>query len=169
MAANPFTQSDAGSSPVPPLNRAIVAQADSVVMSGASWFWWIAGLSVVNTVMIHSGTDRTFVIGLGFTMLADIIFKDLMVVALVIDVVVLSVFAGFGLMARKGHLWAFVTGIVLYTLDSLIYVLGQDWMSVGFHAFALFYMVRGALALRTALKAAANPPPEAAAPPVASA
>ena len=39
MAENPFTQPDAVSRPVPSLNRAIVAQADAVVMSGASWFW----------------------------------------------------------------------------------------------------------------------------------
>ena len=119
--------------------------------------------------MIHSGTDRSFVVGLGFTLLADAIFKDLFVVALAIDVVALSTFAGFGWLARKGHLWAFVTGIALYGLDGVIYVFLQDWMSVGFHVFALFYMVRGALALRVALQAAANPPPETAAPPVASA
>jgi hypothetical protein len=154
MAENPFTKPE-----VPVLNRALVAQADPVVMSGASWFWWIVGLSIINSIMIQSGTDRSFVIGLGFTLLADHIFREVFIVALVIDVTALSLFAGFGWLARKGHLWAFVTGIVLYGLDGVIYIFLQDWMSVGFHAFALFYMIRGARALREALRAAANPAP----------
>ncbi len=73
MAANPFTQTDnAHPSVAPahagavPVNRALVAQAEPEVMSGASWFWWIAGLSLVNSIMTHSGSDTGFIIGLGF-------------------------------------------------------------------------------------------------------
>lgn len=155
MAENPFTKPEAV-----PVNRALVAQSEPEVMSGANWFWWIAGLSVVNSIMIHSGTDRSFVIGLGFTLMADAIFQDQLIIALAIDAVALAIIVGLGFLSRNGHLWAFVTGIVLYTLDAGIYILGQDWMSVGFHALALFYMGRGALQLRTALKAAAEAPPE---------
>ena len=50
------------------VNRAIVAQSEPEVMSGASWFWWIAGLSLVNSIMTHSGSDTGFIIGLGFTL-----------------------------------------------------------------------------------------------------
>jgi hypothetical protein len=39
--------------------------------SGASWFFWIAGLSLVNTIMIFMGSDRTFVVGLGVTQVAN--------------------------------------------------------------------------------------------------
>lgn len=163
MADNPFTQTETA-----PIDRAIIAQSDSVITGGAGWFWWIAGLSVVNTIMIHSGTDRSFVIGLGFTLVADAIFKEMKVLAFIIDAIALATFVGFGFLSRKGHLWAFVTGIVLYTLDAGIYVLGQDWMSVAFHGLALFYMIRGAKTLREALKAAAASPPEVAPPPVAT-
>lgn len=155
MAENPFT--DAAANPVS-VDRAVVARSNPLIQSGASWFWWIAGLSVVNTLMIHSGTDRNFVIGLGFTLLADAIFKEIKVIAFIVDAVALATFVGFGLLSRKGYLWAFITGIVFYTLDAGIYVLGQDWMSVAFHGLALFYMIRGAKALRDDLKAAAAPP-----------
>ena len=69
MAENPFTTAQtplpSGSAPshAPIVNEALVAQADPVVMSGASWFWWIGGLSVVNTIMLHSGSDTGFIIG----------------------------------------------------------------------------------------------------------
>jgi len=166
MAENPFT--DAAANPVS-VDRAVVARSDPLILSGASWFWWIAGLSVVNTIMIHSGADRNFVIGLGFTLLADAIFKELKIIAFVLDAIAFATFAGFGILSRKGRLWAFVTGIVLYTLDAGIYVLGQDWMSVAFHGLALFYMIRGAKALHVALKAAAMAPPALAPPPGAGA
>lgn len=152
MAENPFTK------PAAVLNRAEIAKSRPEIGSGASWFWWIAGLSIVNSVMVHSGGDTNFVIGLGFTLLADNIFKEYIAVAIAIDVVALATIAGFGFLARKGHLWAFVTGIVLYSLDAVIYLLVQDWMSVAFHGLALFYMIRGATVLRTALRDAANPP-----------
>lgn len=154
MADNPFTQTA-----TPPVNRALIAHADPVVMGGASWFWWIAGLSLVNSVMIHTGSETTLAIGLGLTLLADVIFKEHQLIAFAVDAVALGTVFAFGFFARKGHLWAFVTGIVLYALDGCIYVLMQHWMAVALHAFALFYMGRGALQLRAALKAAAEPPP----------
>lgn len=162
MAENPFTQTEAT-----PVDRAFVAQSEPQVMSGASWFWWIAGFSLVNTIMIHSGSDRNFVIGLGFTLLADAIFKEYALVAFVIDAIALAVFVTIGFFSRKGHLWVYITGIVLYTLDALIYLMFQDWMSVAFHGLALFYLIRGAKVLREALKAAAVPPPALVSPPAA--
>lgn len=164
MADNPFTKTETA-----PIDRAIIAQSDSVITGGASWFFWIAGLSIVNTAMIHSGSDTSFVIGLGFTLVADAMFKAYKLVAFGIDAVALGAFFGLGFLARKGHLWAFVTGIVLYGLDALIYLAFQDWMSVAFHGLALFYLFRGAKALHTALKAAKEAPPVAEPPPVANA
>jgi hypothetical protein len=38
---------------------------------------------------------------------------------------------------------AFVVGIVLYILDGLLLAWAQDWLSVGIHALALFYLFRG--------------------------
>ena len=163
MADNPFTHTK------PALNRTEIARSRPEIFAGASWFWWIAGLSVVNSLMIHSGSDRNFVIGLGFTLIADAIFKDYLIIAVAIDAVALAVVCTFGFLSRKGHLWAFITGIVLYGLDALIYVMFQDWMSVAFHGLALFYMIRGASTLKAALREAANPPAAVAPPPLASA
>ena len=171
MAENPFTKSETPAFAVEavPVNRAIVAQADPEVMSGASWFWWIAGLSLVNTIMIHSGSDTGFIIGLGFTLVVDSMFREYQLVAFIIDALAIGTILALGFFARKGHFWAFVTGIVLYTLDAGIYLIAQDWLAVAFHGLALFYLFRGAKALRAALKAAAEPPPVVAPPPAASA
>jgi hypothetical protein len=172
MAENPFTKPDAiapASAPAPTsaLNRAAIAQSEPEVMSGASWFWWIAALSLINTVLIHTGSDTSLAIGLGFTLIVDAMFQEVKLVAFVIDALALATVCGLGFFARKGYVWAFVVGIVLYSLDALIYLGMQAWLGVAIHAFALFYMFRGALRLRAALKAAAEPPPVLAPPPAA--
>jgi len=41
-----------------------------------------------------------------------------------------------------------VVGMVLFALDCVIFVLGQDWLGVGFHVVALFFMFRGFQACR---------------------
>lgn len=158
MSENAFTQRVD-----PVIDRALVAQSDPQIISGARWFWWIAGLSLVNSVLMHGGSDTSFVIGLGFTLIADSLFQELKIVAFVIDALAIGGIFGLGWFAGKGHTWAFIVGIVLYSLDALIYVPLQAWMSVGFHIFALVFIVKGMLALRTALKAAAEPPPPPAA------
>lgn len=164
MPENAFTQ------PVAPrIDRALIAKSDPQIIGGARWFWWIAGLSLVNSVLIHGGSDTSFVIGLGFTLIADSVFHELKAVAFAIDAVALGVIFGLGWFAGKGHVWAFITGIVLYCLDALIYLPLEAWMSVGFHVFALVFIFKGLMALRAALKAAAAPPPVPEPPPVASA
>src|ERR671937_537168 len=41
--------------------------------AGAAWFYWIAGLSLLNTVMVMVEAKRTFAVGLGVTVVADAI------------------------------------------------------------------------------------------------
>ncbi len=120
--------------------------------SGARWFYWIAGLSVINTIALHAGSDRTFIIGLGITQVLDVIARDIggfaPVIAIVLDVLFTGLFVLFGYFGVKGRPWAFLVGMVLYALDGIIYVLAQEWLSVGFHIFALFGIFSGWKALR---------------------
>lgn len=160
MAENPFTQPAAPAAPA----YAALAQSDPQIIGGARWFWWIAGLSLINSVLIHSGSDTSFVIGLGFTLVADAIFQEMKFIAFAIDAVAIGMIFALGWFAGRGHVWAFITGIVLYTIDALIYVPMQSWMPVGFHVFALFFIFRALLLLRKAIKEAKAQPAEAATP-----
>lgn len=127
--------------------------------NGANWFFWIAGLSLVNTAIQLGGGDRNFVIGLGIATLiaafargaAEAAPEAAMIVkgiALLLCLVVAGVFAGFGVMARRRHTWAFALGMTFYAFDALIYLLFQDWMSFGFHIFALVCLWTGLKACR---------------------
>lgn len=126
--------------------------------SGASWFYWIAGLTVVNTVMAFSGSEKGFVLGLAFTQGLDYGAREIgligMLIAVVIDLLMIGGFITFGIFAGKGHKWAFITGLVIYGLDTLLVfalLFADTGLLLGavIHALALFYIIRG---LRAAIK-----------------
>ena len=98
MPENPFTNT-----PPPALDYAAVAKASPEIISGARWFWWIAGLSLVNSVILHSGGGTSFVIGLGFTQIVDALFQSLKPVAFGIALFALGFFFAMGWYATKGY------------------------------------------------------------------
>lgn len=123
--------------------------------SGSGWFYWIAGLSVVNSAITQFEGQWAFIIGLGITQVIDEIMRQAggaaPVIGFVISLVVAGVFALFGVLARKRQTWAFYVGMVLYALDGLLFLLVQDWLSIGFHVFAL-YCIYGGLAAHNKLR-----------------
>jgi len=139
--------------------RAQLAQLHARGTSGAGWFYWIAALSLINSVILLSGGDRHFVVGLGVTLVADTIAKavadqhpEIATVAKGIafgfDLFVAAVVCLFGWLSRRPILPIFVVGMILYLLDGLIYLMVGDWMSVGFHVFVLLGMWSGFSAYR---------------------
>ena len=134
-------------------------QLEAKIRSGANWFFWIAGLSVVNTLILLSEGDRHFVVGLGITQLVNAVAlafvkqapESAMIakaVAFVVTLLASAVVMAFGFGARRGMTWLFILGMGLYFLDGLLFILFQDWMSVGFHLFALWCMFGGLSAAR---------------------
>jgi hypothetical protein len=127
--------------------------------NGAKWFYWIAGLSLVNSGIHFARGNVSFVIGLGITQIIDaiamfaseghpevsIIFR---IIALGFAFIFAGIFALFGRFACKRHSWAFIIGMILYVLDGLLFLLVRDWLSIGFHAFAFICILVGYNALR---------------------
>jgi len=123
--------------------------------NGANWFFWIAGLSLVNTIVFLFDGSMYFVVGLGITQIVDGVFyvlgteinSDLglffQIVGLVINLVLLGALVFFGFKARKQKKWAFITGLILYGLDVLILIWVGDLFSILFHALALFGFYQG--------------------------
>jgi hypothetical protein len=126
---------------------------------GASWFYWIAGLSGINAVMALTGTPIRFVFGLGITDLFGAVGSGAggagQAVGFVLALASAGLFVLLGMFAMKGHLWAFIVGIVLFGLDALVLVLFQRWLGVAFHAYVLFRLFSGMMAMRE-LKARAT-------------
>ncbi len=128
---------------------------ENQLKSGVNWFFWIAGLSVINTVIYLTGGSITFVVGLGITQVIDVVASMiaeeasagsatiLHAIALFLDFVIAGVFVLFGVLGRRRIKWAIVVGMVLYIGDGLISVLIEDWLAVVFHLLALYGLFRG--------------------------
>ena len=139
--------------------RAELIQLHTRGSAGAGWFFWIAALSLINSVILLSGGDTHFVVGLGVTLVADVIASAVASenpeiggivkgLAFGFDVAVAGVVCLFGWLSRRPMLPVFALGMVLYALDGLIYVLANEWLSVGFHVFVLIGMWNGFNAYR---------------------
>ena len=146
---------------VPPEQAAAMemARQTAVFKGGANWFYWIAGLSVVNSVISLLQGGVGFIFGLGVTQVVDAIGAAIVeeqgdgaglirIIVLGASVFVAGFFVLFGWLANQGMGWAFLLGMVLYALDGLLFLLVQDWLSLGFHVFALYAMFKGYTALR---------------------
>jgi hypothetical protein len=124
-----------------------LGEMDRRVRSGGSWFYWVAGLSLINSFAALSGSSWGFIFGLQITQEIDHFARETggnaKAIAMVLDVLAAGVFVLFGVFACKRHVWAFIVGMVLYGLDALLTVFAQYWLGVAFHAWVLFTLFVG--------------------------
>jgi uncharacterized integral membrane protein len=138
----------------PPPAVTEIAKQTQLVRAGANWFIWIAGLSLINTVLYLAGSNWSFFLGLGATQFSDAFGKDIItgttgqVLALVADIVIAGIFVGLGFVSRNAAQWSFIVGMLLLVLDALLLVWVTDWAAVAFHGLALFFIGRGFQAAR---------------------
>ena len=145
---------------IPPITPRVSAADPALALrlkSGASWFYWIAGLSLINSIVALTGSNWRFIVGLGVTQVFDAFSQSMSgggkVVALILSLLVAGIFVVFGIFANKRQHWAFIAGMILFGLDGMISLLIQDWLGLGFHAFALYCIFRGFAASREINKA----------------
>lgn len=135
-------------------SSAALLELDKRVRSGGSWYYWVAALSLVNSVVAFTGGGGGFVIGLSVTQFLDAMLAEAggnaKVIGLVLGVLASGAFATFGVFACKRHSWAFIVGMVLYAFDTLLTVLAQHWLGLAFHAWVLVSLFLG---LRAAMQA----------------
>lgn len=119
--------------------------------SGANWFYWIAGLTIITSLIAFFGGGIRFLISLGLTQIIDGFAEALatelgsavQVIGLLLDLVVTGIFVLFGYLAGKKVLWAYVLGMVVFLLDGLLALAFKDAIGVIAHAVVLFWLFRG--------------------------
>lgn len=119
--------------------------------SGANWFYWIAGLTIITSLIAFFGGGIRFLISLGLTQIIDGFAEGLatelgsavQVIGLILDLIVTAVFVLFGYLAGKKMLAMYMVGMVVFLLDGLLALAFQDWISVIAHAVVLFWLFRG--------------------------
>jgi len=109
---------------------------------GRLWYYWVAVLSLVNSVSAFAGSTWRFILGLGITQVIDEFGRNLR-------------HGWKGCRASIGpacrwdpgalrDIWqqrsflGFYWGMILFALDGVLFLLMQDWLGVGFHAFICF-------------------------------
>lgn len=139
--------------------------------SGANWFYWIAGLTLITSIITVGGGEWRFLISLGTTQVIDAIAHVLSeqlggatrVIGLVLDIFIIALFVLFGVLAGKKYLWAYLIGMIVFGLDGLVSLIITDWIGVLAHGFVLFFMVRGYMSGRELValekEMAQQPPP----------
>jgi len=135
-------------------------RAENVLNGTTSNFYWIAGLSIINSIAQFAGGNIRFSIGLGITQVIDaislILAQDMggkvativQGVAFILDIFIAGIFIVFGIFARKQQKWAFIVGMVLYALDGIIFLVAKDFIGFGFHLFILFGLYTGFTSLK---------------------
>lgn len=145
--------------------EAVLAMAYARLRSHASWFYWIAGLTIVNLVMVMMQSDYFMVAGLGLNYaipeLLGMENERYLMACYGLTGAGVVLFGLFGWLAGRGNLAAFAIGISLYALDTPVFVTKYfSVMGMAIHGLALWSLVSGAI-LAWKLKAAvASPEPE---------
>ena len=122
-------------------------RVESALKGPASWFVVIAGLSIVNSILSMTGAGVHFIFGLGITEFVDGMAHQAGGAGIVLDLIINSMIAGVFVLvwkfACKGQAWAWYGGMALYVVDALLLVVFKDYLSVAFHAWALYRMSPG--------------------------
>jgi len=136
--------------------------------SGASIFFWIAGLSLINTIIYTMGGSVTFVMGLGITQIIDGLARGLgadggsnsaliSFAGLAVNIAIAGMFILFGVLSRKQNRKVLLFGGILYIMDALIFLYVQDWYSVLFHGLMLIGLWNGYKAMGGLARLEENP------------
>ncbi|QYO67328.1 hypothetical protein [Leptolyngbya sp. 7M] len=125
--------------------------------AGAHWFYWLALASAVNSLIVFYFNTPNSMAAFGITrwidgtsgaLTADGVVPPLTLSALIVNLLIAAGFALFGYFARRGSDLAFVIGIFLYVLDSMLMIGLRDLFGFGFHLVGLYFLTRGLLASR---------------------
>jgi len=129
----------------------------NLITGGASWFMWIGILSALNILAIIFNQNLQFVAGLGINYFILGIMEgirrasgiNLMPLGYALAFLVSGLFIIVWRISRKENKGIYLTGLIIYGLDTMIFLFTKEWFSLGFHLFALLMLYTGYDALRT--------------------
>jgi hypothetical protein len=125
------------------------------VLKAANWFYWKAGLTVINSFIMMTGSLWAFFLGLGITQ----VFHGVAIginqevgegpgrlfhgIALVLSLFCAGFVAMLGYFGRKGKRWALILGMLIFCFDAILYLVTFSIFGVVLHGFAIFMIYKG--------------------------
>ncbi len=129
----------------------VEVETKAQVSGSYSWFLWIGILSIINSIVELFHSQIHFVFGLGITQfinaLTNMSKEDNNIIGLIINIFISSIFIFLWIFAKRRQRWAFLFGMILYGLDTLLFIIIKDWWCVGFHVFVLIMIYYGIVSL----------------------
>lgn len=156
MFQRPAAQPTAPQPVVSPLELKLRYQ--NRLRSGANWFYWIAALSVINSVLMATESTFNFIFGLAATQIIDALayligqdaqlesINSVRIIGWVLNLLIVGIFVLFGVFAHKRKQWAFYAGMILYGLDAIaaLFVWDKpDILSFAFHLIVIWGLAGG--------------------------
>lgn len=140
---------------------------EAAFKSSASWFFWMAGCTVVNLFMVFTKSNFGLALGMSDSLMMAIVnllkppstdAGALIAFGSVIasNVLYIVLMAVFGIFAGKGKVWAYSLGLSLALVDGVFCLLGNEWIGTAVHGMAVWFIFQG---LRLAI-AVRNTSPE---------
>ncbi len=127
----------------------------TAMRNGAGWFYWIAGASIINSVILVCNGSLNFLLGLWITNVISALAAEwtkeedptirmaTLAFALAASVGISCLFIGLGYLASNGHGWAFVVGMIIYACDGIFFLLTGEILAIALHGFALYSLFMG--------------------------
>jgi hypothetical protein len=167
MEANndPLDQEHFQPAPTAEYDGLVQEDINARLRSVASWFYWIAGLSLLNAIIVGTGANWAFYFGLAITQVIDVVglkFKEVQdisggggisggqIACWFADLLVLGFFVFLAIMFTRRMAWALWIAVILYGLDTLFFLVGMHWVALGFHVFVIYKLSRGFSILKEA-------------------
>lgn len=129
-----------------------MATREGKIKGGGSWLYWVAAMSAFNLIAAMANWDFQFSLGLGVTSVVSYLAKNGGMAATTVGTVfsglVIVLLAALGYYACRGQIWAFIVGIIVLTLDTLLLLVGlpDSAISVAIHVWAVISLIGGARA-----------------------
>lgn len=130
-----------------------------LISGGTSWFLWIGIISALNIIALIFRQNVNFVSGLGINYvilgimdgLNRALGVDLMTLGYVLSFLVCGLFILIWRKSKQQNKNYYLTGLIIYGIDTLFFLYPIQWYSLGFHVLALFGLYSGYRALLTSI------------------
>lgn len=127
------------------------AKQEKIISRAPSWFLWIAIFSMLNITFIAFGQNRFFSLGLGVNHAILNVFKGASMVLgnnfMLYGYIATYLFSVLYILiwnkSRKKSQKAYLAGLIMYSIDTLVFVLSKEWYNVVFHLFVLWILFVG--------------------------
>jgi len=117
------------------------------IRNGGNWFFWVAALTLINTIAVTMGSEWGFALGLQLTyfigLTADIWGAYGKWIALTGNVLLVAAFIWFGIAGYSRQYVPYFIGVFLYAGDCILSLFSFHIFTIVLHFVALYYMGSG--------------------------